>query len=116
MWRGHQQWRSYRKGTLTCTWTFCCWNFLPLVYALYRAHADAVSARRADSLGVNGELLGDFSLAACVRAEALKVGRFLHGLALNAAIFAAVGRLAIAGGMLAFPLFCCHKSSYLSSS
>jgi len=63
------------KGRVNCAWTFCCWNFLRLVYALYRADADAVSARRADSLEVNGELLGDFSFAACVRAEALRLPR-----------------------------------------
>jgi hypothetical protein len=109
MWRGHrfgsgaaiERARELRLDVLLL-------ELFTAVYALYRA--------RADSLEVNGELLGDFSLAACVRAEALKVGRFLHGLALNAAIFAAVGRFTTAGGILAFPLFCCHKSSYLSSS
>src|ERR1700687_27666 len=57
--------------------------------------------------------LDDFAFAVCVRAEAIEVGRFLHGLALHAAIFAAFASRTTAGWMLAFPLFCCHKSSYL---
>jgi len=74
------------------------------MYTIFQASSDVARLFCACSLRYSARATG-------VAAEALEVGRFLHGGALRAAISAAISRLTTAGRVLAFPFFCWHKAS-----